>query len=385
MCSIARERVENISLLIRYDTLEQGFLWAAAAISILYLTVGYYIVVDPHSISLENAPILVLGLLFMYLGYTTSCRAKFHSHYFVVQSVSATFIGLSFVILSMVVESAWHSPSEAQKILLIGFFITLMSLSVSRTVLFFAVFPNLACYFWLGYQEANSTLVDVTVSIIKFPLLTIIFYATVHRFYTNVEKEFLRKDQTITRLESDSHIDELTQVKNRKGFNLSLASAVEESQAHSSPFSIVILDIDFFKQYNDTLGHPAGDRCLKTVASLLDAQCRKVTDTIARVGGEEFALILPSTASKGAIHLIKKIQQQLNSEAIHHPTSSVSPYVTVSAGIASYRAGDDFYSLYERADKAMYRAKMSGRNRFMACCNTCVECLLQRENNNENI
>ncbi|QFT13532.1 GGDEF domain-containing protein [Vibrio sp. THAF190c] len=383
MCNGAVERVKDISLLIRYDTLEQGFLWASAAISILYLTVGYYIVVDPHSISLESAPILVLGLLFMYVGYTTSCRAKFHSRYFAVQSISAAFIGLSFVVLSLVVELVWGSPDEAKKILLIGFFITLMSLSICRTVLFFAVFPNLVYYFWLGYQEINTTVIDLIVSIIKFPLLMVIFYSTVHRFYANVEKEFLKKDQTITRLESDSHIDELTQVKNRKGFNLSLASAVQESEKYGLPFSIVFLDIDFFKEYNDTLGHPAGDRCLKAVASLLNTQCRKVTDTIARVGGEEFALILPSTPNKGAIHLVKKIQQQLSNESIHHPTSSVSSCVTVSAGVASYRTGDDFYSLYERADKAMYRAKMSGRNRFMACCNTCVECLLQRENINE--
>ncbi len=127
----------------------------------------------------------------------------------------------------------------------------------------------------------------------------------------------------------------------------------------------MLLDIDFFKAYNDHYGHLAGDDCLKKVALILQNSLQRQTDLLARYGGEEFIILLRDTDEKGALHLAAQIQNNMKNANIPHEASSFN-YVTLSAGIATYNGEDDVdtNTFLNLADKAMYRAKNEGRNRY---------------------
>lgn len=261
-----------------------------------------------------------------------------------------------------------------KKILLISFLIMLMSWNASRTVLAIGTVPIVCFYTYLTSIQPGVVLVDIVISSSKFPVLLIVFYSTVHKFFEFVEDKLLEKINKIHNLERNSHLDELTRIKNRKGFNADLSAAIETARRTKSELAIAILDIDFFKQYNDSKGHPAGDLCLKSVAAILRSQCRRSIDSVCRIGGEEFALILPATSAKHAANVANNIRTTLAKTRILHSKSSISDYVTVSIGIAEFGANDDFESLYQRADKAMYKAKVAGRDQHIICLEDCALC-----------
>ncbi len=127
-----------------------------------------------------------------------------------------------------------------------------------------------------------------------------------------------------------------------------------------------MIDIDFFKLYNDTRGHTAGDSCLRTIAGTLRKAANRTTDLVARYGGEEFAAVLSESDSQGAVKVARKARSGVEDLCIPHESSPVLPVVTVSIGIATMipGPGDDPGELVKRADKALYYSKTSGRNRI---------------------
>lgn len=128
--------------------------------------------------------------------------------------------------------------------------------------------------------------------------------------------------------------------------------------------TLVMVDIDYFKFFNDTYGHPAGDACLRSVADVLKSFFNRPDDLVARYGGEEFAIILPNTDVK-AFEIINRCRSSVENLGIRHQESKVSTVVTVSMGMAVAHAGPELTSadLLEAADRALYKAKQSGRNR----------------------
>ncbi|WP_353931697.1 diguanylate cyclase [Okeanomitos corallinicola TIOX110] len=163
-----------------------------------------------------------------------------------------------------------------------------------------------------------------------------------------------------------ANIDGLTQIANRRCFDQVLLKEWKRLQREKLPLSLILCDIDYFKKYNDTYGHPAGDECLKKVAHILSQSINRAADLAARYGGEEFVLILPQTETKGAVHIAKKIRTKIESAAIPHISSLVSEYITLSLGIATIVPSleTDSQYLISQADQALYKAKESGRNRF---------------------
>ena len=161
-------------------------------------------------------------------------------------------------------------------------------------------------------------------------------------------------------------LDGLTHVANRRFFDMQLEKEWKRMQREQQPLSCILCDIDFFKAYNDNLGHQAGDRCLKQVANIIALAAKRPADVVARYGGEEFVLLLPATSLSGAVELAKSIQSQLRRATFLHPHSPVSPWVTVSLGIASQvpQPGHCPEDLLAKADKALYQAKKGGRNGF---------------------
>lgn len=157
--------------------------------------------------------------------------------------------------------------------------------------------------------------------------------------------------------------DGLTQLYNRRSFDLLLARALKEAQREQTRIALIMLDLDHFKAYNDCYGHPAGDQALQRIAGVLAHHPRRELDVAARLGGEEFALVLrnPDSAYLASIcaSILQKIQHEL---AIEHQKSPLQ-VMTASLGASFSQAHDSPDSLYQRADQALYRAKAAGRNR----------------------
>ena len=167
-------------------------------------------------------------------------------------------------------------------------------------------------------------------------------------------------------LEQLASLDGLTGIPNRRQFDATLLKEWHRCQRNQQPLSLIVADVDFFKKYNDALGHAAGDRVLQEVAATLRQAARRPGDLVARYGGEEFVLLLPETNATGAQALAEGLHQLLHSKAFAHPNSSLGPWLTMSMGgntiVPSTTALDpEFFAL---ADAALYRAKYGGRNRF---------------------
>jgi diguanylate cyclase (GGDEF)-like protein len=169
------------------------------------------------------------------------------------------------------------------------------------------------------------------------------------------------------RLEQVSLLDGLTGIANRRHFDNFLAHQVAHARRRREPCSLVLCDLDFFKPYNDTYGHLAGDECLRSIARVLNGCCRRDTDLAARYGGEEFVLVLPDTPLAGAQIVAERARQDLAALAIPHTGSQPFGIVTLSAGIGVFAPETDHepQSLIARADEALYRAKETGRNRVV--------------------
>ena len=162
-----------------------------------------------------------------------------------------------------------------------------------------------------------------------------------------------------------AYFDPLTGAPGRRYFDLLFEREWKRAMRHAEPLAVITIDVDHFKPYNDLYGHPAGDECLRQVAKALLSGARRGTDLVARVGGEEFAALLPATRPTEALALAGRLRKRVASLRIPHEGSPVAPHVTVSLGVASTvpRRDDDAKQLLRWADAALYRAKEAGRDR----------------------
>jgi len=158
-------------------------------------------------------------------------------------------------------------------------------------------------------------------------------------------------------------IDPLTEVYNRLAYNERFEQEYGRWKRYGSPLTIAIWDIDFFKKINDTYGHKAGDKALRTIAQVINSNVRE-TDFFARFGGEEFVVLLPETTLEAAEVVAEKIRMTVEECEFHSKADRV--LITVSCGISELRRGDSMETVFERADKNLYRAKETGRNRCIS-------------------
>jgi diguanylate cyclase (GGDEF)-like protein len=162
--------------------------------------------------------------------------------------------------------------------------------------------------------------------------------------------------------------DTLTSLLNRRGFDEQFNTAFAVARRAQSPLTLMLCDLDHSKAYNDSLGHGAGDDCLRRIGELLRQVCRRPGDLAARYGGEEFALILPDTPKSGAMTLARAMRRVFEIEALPHPGSPSAAHVTLSGGITTCIPDDSttVEGMLMRADEALYVAKAKGRNRFFS-------------------
>ena len=167
------------------------------------------------------------------------------------------------------------------------------------------------------------------------------------------------------KLQELSTKDGLTGISNRRHFDETLDNDLGDAAQNNGAVSLILIDIDYFKGFNDTYGHQLGDDCLKEVASLLSKSCLNPQDMAARYGGEEFVALLSGTTEDEALKVANRFREMLSTAEIKHEDSDVSEYVTVSMGIATHDTATPYNAkeLIEAADKALYKAKDTGRNK----------------------
>ncbi len=172
------------------------------------------------------------------------------------------------------------------------------------------------------------------------------------------------KDANI-QLETLSRVDALTGVANRRHFDDTLANYVSTMGRADVKLTLILCDVDYFKNYNDAYGHQAGDACLQDIAKAIELNFSRAGDLVARYGGEEFAVILPNVDSETAVMLAERMRASIEALRLKHGDSSVAAVVTVSVGVVAQVLGRDMgaVDLIAKADAALYRAKDKGRNR----------------------
>ncbi|ABK45132.1 diguanylate cyclase [Magnetococcus marinus MC-1] len=180
----------------------------------------------------------------------------------------------------------------------------------------------------------------------------------------------LRK--ALQQLEVMATHDKLTGILNRHGFQERGKYIIDQSQRHSWPLAVVMMDIDHFKKINDSFGHDIGDLVLQSLGSELKKSVRS-TDIVARLGGEEFALILPNTDSKHAHQIADSIRKKIETSRLSLPDGKFLTY-TLSLGVTSGLGIDKMDLLLNQADNALYRAKGTGRNRVVSFHQTAHSC-----------
>ncbi len=178
----------------------------------------------------------------------------------------------------------------------------------------------------------------------------------------------LRAESMAEKLYELSSIDGLTEIPNRRYFDEHFAEEWSRALRARTVLSLIICDIDYFKDFNDQYGHLVGDDCLKAVAGVLDLHARRAGDAVARFGGEEFAIILPGISLHAALLLAEQMREATKALGIAHSASKVSDQVTISLGVASMipTQGTKPGQLLEQADKALYHAKHLGRDRVVS-------------------
>ena len=187
-------------------------------------------------------------------------------------------------------------------------------------------------------------------------------YTTYARVKTHLELKASRD-----RLASLAYMDGMTGVLNRRGFDQRLAQETQRARRLGLPLSLALLDVDYFKLFNDTYGHQAGDECLKAVGKRLTDGLRSEHDTVARYGGEEFGLIMPDVSAHHAFQRLDSLRSSIEGMGLAHEGSKVSSSVTVSIGMITcpMTHSMDDATLVRLADEALYEAKTAGRNRVV--------------------
>ncbi|AIE74362.1 MULTISPECIES: sensor domain-containing diguanylate cyclase [unclassified Synechocystis] len=234
---------------------------------------------------------------------------------------------------------------------------------------------GLAHYQTKYFDSTDLNLFSTITSQVAAAIRTAQYYETIKNYSQTLELrvrertlelEFAKQqlEQVNQQLKHLAIYDELTQIPNRRYFTTYLEQEWRQCLRQKSPISLILCDVDYFKNYNDLYGHQVGDQCLQSIAKIVQSALKRPSDVLARYGGEEFILILPYTDQPGAYTVAERIHCYLAEAQISHADSPTSRYVTVSLGIGTtvpllhYQPSD----LIKIADQALYAAKASGRN-----------------------
>ncbi len=224
-------------------------------------------------------------------------------------------------------------------------------------------------------QSYNNTIIQLgvvlTLIIIAILSMSLYVFSTVQRDNTKLENTTKKLRRANKKLENVSYTDSLTGLHNRRYFNMLYEREVQRAKRNKTHITFMMLDIDFFKQFNDTYGHIEGDFALKSVAKVLKDTLRRPSDFVFRLGGEEFGVLLIQTDESNSAKLARDICDAIRGKEIKHESSKVNQYLTMSIGVVCCIADDALNEniLISRADEMLYEAKETGRDRYIITSN----------------
>ena len=319
-------------------------------------------------------PVLFHKLSFLYFCYIFITVLFFLlTSYFSKKSNSFMlyFICYLFIILHSLLSA--YSMLSTEKLLVIQHFFTGIFLYtfvpdfkpkvfISILVLWYFTLIGIIAYNSHSFVFEDHQIYTLNIFLIALVIRIFLYNGKVKAFINVFKINTLNE-----KLEALSITDELTKINNRRSFLNYVDMIWKQSHRLQFPINVLMIDVDYFKKYNDSRGHLEGDKALIAIAQCMKNQIKRDTDFIARFGGEEFVCLLPYIEKENAINFAKELVQNVENMKIDHPMSEHSKYVTISIGMAS-TIPDDHNShtqLLDEADKALYIAKKSGRNRVV--------------------
>ena len=354
-----------------FTIIKSGILWATYVSCVLAFVVlinTYYVDSDDFKIVTLHAkflPLLItigmgLGLVRGKACALSQISVKQAYFYLILLIVSWCYLLIS---LASLAEQNMRGIESLADILVLVFALALFP---NRNVMLLGILPFLlfsTSYYGFHYST------DVIYPISKFLCFLGILISGQKIisgwFFKSVVRD-IEKKKLLQQFKRLALIDGLTNISNRRHFDEVLSQEVQESIRNSQPLTVIMVDVDFFKQLNDSLGHLEGDHYLIKVAHLIGCAVERPRDFVARYGGEEFVLVLPDTDVIGATRVAQKIKQQFSEAGLVHPSSKISDCITVSQGIAQWQVGEQQSQLLARADRLLYQAKSAGRDGYCA-------------------
>jgi diguanylate cyclase (GGDEF)-like protein len=322
--------------------------------------------------------LLALVGIILAIGASIYISKRFQA-YFLCTLITVVFI--SYMLLPLAFFYLGGVYNSAPSYFVLGIVIIFLLTHGSLRLIFAAIHVALVCI----CHYINSMYPDLIISLggsgeyleqIKFidsiqTIMVVGFCISVIILFQNrVSENEIRKTECANRVSADlktlSMTDELTRLNNRRSFLAYIDIIWKQSRRLQLPITLLMVDIDYFKKYNDALGHLEGDKALIAISECMKNQLKRDTDFIARFGGEEFVCLLPYVNSFDAVNFANTFVQSVENLKIPHPDCKHSKYLTISAGMASLQPdkNNSYTQLLDKADKALYMAKQSGRNRI---------------------
>ena len=221
------------------------------------------------------------------------------------------------------------------------------------------------------YQTIKQLGIFLTLIIIAVLIISYYVFKSIQDDHTELEVTTKKLKRANKKLENVSYTDVLTGLHNRRYFNYVYDRELKRAKRSNAYITFMMLDIDYFKQYNDAYGHLEGDHALKSVANVLKDTLKRPSDYVFRLGGEEFGVLLSETDESNSAKLAREICDAVRGKKIKHGDSEISEYITISIGVVCCIADDalDDEVLISRADEMLYEAKESGRDRYVITSN----------------
>lgn len=374
-----RHDIENAFLAKRNLEFSQifkvaGFLWLLLYVVILISTYKNFPYIFTDSTYIIWQSTFVSAALF--IVFSIICAFIPKTHYFMHQYVVAPAITL--LLYQLLVGSIAHADNESGLYASYNIVIAMIIAVNSLRLLWQKSLLILVCSGLMAYATAfvNSWPIPLLPALHSFVLIGVVLVNIAFFIERRERLSFLNevlvevKSHELSRI--NRHLitiareDALSGLANRRAFDDTLVIEWDRARREEQPISLLFMDVDHFKLYNDTYGHSAGDDCLRQVASAIKKAVLRPADLTARYGGEEFVVLLPTTDGMGAEEVAERILRTVDSMAIPHKRSLVSYHVTVSIGICTLLPSDkNTIALFiENADAALYKAKTSGRHCF---------------------
>jgi diguanylate cyclase (GGDEF)-like protein len=358
----------------------QGFIIQMVGIVASFVVLAIYWNVIEHTklFTWLSASVLIYIVRLLYVKqfskvYSTEFDIKKWKNIYVI----STFIsGVVWGSLALFLDASWNASHQITLfIIYVGITAAAFNTNSSVFVSYLAFYiPPILMLVYALLQKSSGLPYELAFLIIIYMML---MYATSLKYHNYLTKslqlrfknEELANDlkQANNKLSHLADMDELSQIHNRRSMNKFLLQEWNWHHENKKPLSLLMIDIDFFKQYNDTYGHSQGDRCILEIAKILKKNIREDIDLASRYGGEEFVVILRDTDGLEALNIAQRISLNVLSKQIEHICSDVSEYLTISIGLSTMvpKVLGEEIKIFDIADERLYKAKQNGRNQIV--------------------